>query len=166
MTPRLEVQGLRAVAVFAVLLYHLWDSTFKVAFLGVDMWVCLWLFLLLITFQIFRYLWLSNDDDFVKKTPAKCTYNTRLLFPSPEKDCSAIPICDILYTHCLRISDSTSWILKSRLGCPCFLYLYLKLPKHSWLWLLWSRKSTRSHFNLLLVVRRVCILQTYMVGLF
>ncbi|KAI6220888.1 hypothetical protein M3Y99_01585000 [Aphelenchoides fujianensis] len=33
---RLEIQGLRAIAVFYVLVYHLWDDVFPVGYLGVD----------------------------------------------------------------------------------------------------------------------------------
>lgn len=31
-----DIQGLRALAIIGVLLFHLWDKTFKVGFLGVD----------------------------------------------------------------------------------------------------------------------------------
>jgi peptidoglycan/LPS O-acetylase OafA/YrhL len=34
---RSEIQGLRAVAILSVLLFHMWSDLFKFGFLGVDM---------------------------------------------------------------------------------------------------------------------------------
>ena len=38
-TKRNELQGLRTVAITAVLMFHIWPDMFRNGFLGVDMWV-------------------------------------------------------------------------------------------------------------------------------